>query len=325
MKTDKMNLRWKLAIGACLVAGLCLVITGCGRKGDGTSSTGGKNTIQNTGSDTMVNIAQAWAEAYDEVKPSVSIEVAGGGSGTGVAAMINGTVDIANCSREMTQEEIDQAEKNTGKTPKKHIVAYDGVAIFVHKNNPMNEITFKQLAEIYGESGKIDNWSQLDVQLPSGASDEIVRVGRQNSSGTFYYFREEVLGERRDFKLGSRDLNGSKEVVELISRTPGAIGYSGMGYDTEEVKMLHVAEAEGEEATEPTVENVISGHYPLSRPLYMYSLGEPTGEVKAYLDWVHTPKAQLIVRECGYVPMPSITNVTEETPDLSTSSTNSAQ
>jgi phosphate transport system substrate-binding protein len=262
-----------------------------------------KTVIQNTGSDTMVNLAQAWAEQYALVEPGVSVEVSGGGSGTGIAALINNTVEIANCSRRFEPQEIEQAKKNTGKEPREFMVGYDALAVYVNKANPIEEITLAQLADIYGEGGTAVKWSQIGVKMPEGA-DEIIRVSRQNNSGTYAYFRETILGSGRDFKLGSRDMNGSKDVVELVSTTPGAIGYSGMGYSTPAVKTLRIARKAGDTAYAPTVENTLNHTYPISRPLFMYTLGEPTGPVKKYMDWVHSEAGQKIVLESGYVPLP---------------------
>ncbi|HEY3380164.1 MAG TPA: phosphate ABC transporter substrate-binding protein [Vicinamibacterales bacterium] len=286
------------AAGVALVVCLLAVSAACSR-GKAPS----KNVIQDTGSDTMVNLAQAWAEEYAKVDPSVSVEVSGGGSGTGIAALIEGTVDIANCSRSVEPQEVAQAKKNTGKEPREFKVGYDALAVYVHKNNPMTDITFEQLAQIYGEGETVTKWSQLGVKMPAGA-DEIIRVSRQSNSGTYAYFREAVLGKGRDFKLGSRDMQGSKDVVELVSKTPQAIGYSGMGYATPEVKMLHVARKAGDQFYAPTVENTLNHTYPIARPLFMYTLGEPSGGVKKYMDWVHSDAGQQIVVKSGYVPLP---------------------
>lgn len=289
----------------CVAILFCACLTGCSKKSEETGTpSSGRVIIQNSGSDTMVNVVQAWAEEYAKVEPSVSVEVSGGGSGTGIAALINGTVDIANCSRKMKQEEIDRATQNTGKVPKEFVVGYDALAIYVHKDNPLDEITIEQLAQIYGESGKIEKWSQLGIANPACENDEIIRISRQSNSGTYHYFREALLGSQGDFKLGSRDLHGSKDVVELVARTPCAIGYSGMGYSTERVKKLKVTKKAGEPAYEPTVETTLNGTYPIARPLLMYSLGEPAGEVKKYLDWIHSDVGQKIVEETGYVPLP---------------------
>lgn len=275
-----------------------LLLPGCSR-----SRGPGKTMIQDSGSDTMVNLAQAWAEEYARVEPTVSVEVSGGGSGTGIAALSSGTVEIANCSRRFEPGEIEQAKKNTGKDPHEIMVGYDALAVYVAKNNPLNEITIDQLGEIYAEGGKITKWSQLGVTIPGG-SDEIIRVSRQSNSGTYFYFREAVLGKGRDFRLGSRDMQGSKDVVELVSHTPSAIGYSGMGYATPQVKELRVARKVGDPAYAPNVENTLNHTYPIARPLFMYTLGDPAGAVKKYIDWVLSPAGQKVVMESGYVPLP---------------------
>jgi phosphate transport system substrate-binding protein len=292
----------RLSAAALLAVAVACLSAGCSRSKSPEGS-GGKTMIQDTGSDTMVNLAQAWAEAYAKVEPTVSVEVSGGGSGTGIAALSSGTVDIANCSRRFEQQEIDTAKKNTGKEPKEFMVGFDALAVYVSKNNPLSEITIEQLADIYAEGGKLTKWSQLGVKLPGG-SDEIIRVSRQSNSGTYFYFREAILGKGRDFKLGSRDMQGSKDVVELVANTVSAIGYSGMGYNTPEVKQLHVAKKAGDKFYAPTVESTLDHTYPIARPLFMYTLGEPSGAVKKYIDWVHSDEGQKIVVSSGYVPLP---------------------
>jgi phosphate transport system substrate-binding protein len=166
----------------------------------------------------------------------------------------------------------------------------------------LNDIAIEQLAEIYGDGGKSTKWSQLGVKIPSG-SDEIIRVSRQNNSGTYAYFREAILGPGRDYKDQSIDLSGSKDVVALVSKTPGAIGYSGMGYNTPDVKMLRISKHVGQAGLAPTLENAKKGLYPITRPLQIYTPGEPGGEVKQYLEWIMSPDGQRIVRELGYVPL----------------------
>ena len=279
-----------------------LALTACG--GGDQSGAGGSKTIQNKGSDTMVNLAQAWAEEYQKVKPEVLIAVSGGGSGTGIAALMNNTVDIANSSREMKAEEIGQAEKTTGKKPVEHTVAYDAIVIYLHPSNPLTKITRDQLACIYGEGGKCDKWTDAGVTVPSCAGQEIVRVGRQSNSGTYAYFREWVLGDKSDFKLGSRDMQGSKDVVDLVAGTPCAIGYSGLGYKTTHVKTMCLAKTESEMCVDPSIETAVSGAYPLSRKLYMYTLGEAQGDVAAYLDWIRSAAGQSAVERSGYAPLP---------------------
>lgn len=251
----------------------------------------------------MVNVAQAWAEEYKKVERNVSVEVAGGGSGVGIAALVKGTIDLANASRNMKKDEIANAKKNTGKEPKEFVVGYDALAVYVHKDNPLNEMTLEQLAQIFAEGGKSTKWADLGIKIPGCNSDEIVRVSRQSSSGTYEFFREHVLN-KVDFKLGSRDMNGSKEVVELVSSTPCAIGYSGMGYNAPGVKMLKVATKKGETAYPPSVENTLNKTYPIARSLLVYTLGEPEGALKKYLDWIMAAPGQKIVESSGYVPLP---------------------
>jgi phosphate transport system substrate-binding protein len=273
---------------------------GCKPKGGAD----GKTVIQNKGSDTMVNLAQSWAEAYGTVEPSVGVEVSGGGSGVGIAALIKGTIDLATTSRDMKEEEIEQARRGTGKEPIEFVVGYDALAIFVHKDNPIEAITFDQLAEIFAEDGRITRWSQLGVHLPGRRRDEIVRVSRQSSSGTYEFLRERVLNQK-DFKLGSRDMNGSKEVVELVAHASSAIGYSGMGYETPQVKMLRVTGRDGKPGCTPSVESVLNRDYPIARTLNLYTLGEPEGPLKEYIDWIMSDAGQSIVQQTGYVPLPS--------------------
>jgi phosphate transport system substrate-binding protein len=292
-------------LSVCALAGMIGGgLAGCKRKTEAAGTPSG-TSIQNIGSDTMVNLAQAWAEAYAGVEPGISVEVSGGGSGVGVAALINGTAEIANSSRKLEPEEIEKAKLKNGQEPKEHLVGFDGLAIFVHKDNPISEIAMEDLAEIYKESGKLDRWSALGVtSIPGAKSDEIIRVSRQNNSGTYAYFRETVVGKKNDFKAGSMDMNGSKEVVELVGKTPGAIGYSGLGYATAAVKVLKVSKKRGEPAVMPSVATVLDKTYPIARPMFMYTPGEPTGAVKKYLDWIHSDVGQKLVETTGYVPLP---------------------
>lgn len=281
---------WLLPL--CLLAAL-----GCGR-GD----SGSRTLIQNKGSDTIVNVAQAWAEAYKTVNPNVAVAISGGGTGTGISALINGTVDIANASRRMTESEITEARAK-GHDPVEFIVGYDALAVYLHHDNPVAQLTLAQLAEIYADGGAIENWAQLGVSVPGAKDDHIVRVSRQNNSGTYAYFKEAVLGKQREYKLGSLDMHGSKDVVDLVARTPGAIGYSGLAYATPEVKLVPIARSEGEAPVAPTVETARDGSYPIARPLFMYTAGQPTGAVKAYLDWILSDAGQRILRDKGYAPV----------------------
>lgn len=282
---------------ATLVVGIAaaMLATGC-KKDTGPK----KTTLQNKGSDTMVNVAQAWAEKYATVEKGVEVEVSGGGSGPGIAALLKGMVDMANASRDMKPTEKKTAKKNTGKDPVEFVTGYDALAVYVHKDNPINEITLEQLEQIFAEGGKISKWSEIGITIPGVDDETIVRVSRQSSSGTYEFFRTHVL-KKKDYKLGSCDLNGSKEVVELVGNTKTAIGYSGMGYATDRVKMLKIKTDKG--AFEPSVKNANNKTYPLARALHIYTLGQPTGALKKYIDWVRSDAGQKIVADSGYVPL----------------------
>lgn len=293
-------------------AAIVLLSCGGGQQGsDKGSSENGKAgkkqrvVIQNKGSDTLVNVAQAWAEEYRKVNPDLAVAVSGGGSGTGIAALINGTVDIANASREMKDKEKALAEKN-GHKPVEFIVGYDALAVFVHKDNPVETLSIEQLAQIYGEGGTAVKWSDLGIEVPGCEGGEIIRVSRQNNSGTFAYFRKTVLGKGRDFKLGSRDMHGSKDVVDLVQHTPCAIGYSGLAYATDEVKMVCITTDDGD-CVAPSVATASDRSYPIARPLFMYTAGEPTGETKAYMDWILSDEGQCILKKKGYAPAHDVT------------------
>ncbi|MGB5173155.1 MAG: phosphate ABC transporter substrate-binding protein [Thermoanaerobaculia bacterium] len=286
---------------------LMLALAACGRPtDDGGQAGGGRSLIQNKGSDTLVNVAQAWAENYKEINPNVAVAVTGGGSGTGISAMINGTVDIANASRKMKDREMEMARGN-GVEPVEWTVGYDALAVYLHKDSPIESFTLAQLADIYGEGGTTETWDQLGVEVPGCDSAEIVRVSRQNNSGTYVYFKEAVLGKERDYKMGSRDMHGSKDVVDLVLNTPCAVGYSGLAYATDEVKMPCIAPEEGGDCVIPSVETAIDRTYPIARPLFMYTAGQPEGAIKEYLDWILSDEGQCIIQAKGYAPVRTVT------------------
>ncbi|MDH3587848.1 MAG: phosphate ABC transporter substrate-binding protein [Gammaproteobacteria bacterium] len=285
----------RVSVRVCMMLVLAVMAAGCG---------GGerRQVIQNKGSDTLVNVAQAWAEAYQTIDSAVVVAVSGGGSGTGIAALINGTVDIANASRVMKTKEIDLA-KSSGQDPKQHIVGYDALAVFVHKDNPLGSLTLAQLAEIYGDGSSVDSWSDLGIEVPGCRNQEMVLVSRQNNSGTYAYFRGAVLGKERELRLGTRDMHGSKDVVDLVEKTPCAIGYSGLAYSTDHVGMICVTSEEGKSCVDPTVATASDGSYPIARPLFMYTNGEPEGHIKTYLDWILSDVGQCIILKKGYAPV----------------------
>ena len=259
-----------------------------------------RQVIQNKGSDTLVNVAQAWAEAYQGVKPDVVVAVSGGGSGTGIAALINGTVDLANASRAMKDKEIKLA-KDSGQDPVQHVVGFDALAVYLHADNPMDSISIEQLAQIYGDGGSYTRWTDMGVEVPGCQDQTIVVVSRQNNSGTYAYFRGAVLGDG-DFKLGTRDMHGSKDVVDLVENTPCAIGYSGLAYATDHVKLACISEQTGGACTNPSVATASDRSYPIARPLFMYTDGEPGGFVGDYLNWIKSTTGQCIILEKGYAP-----------------------
>lgn len=282
-----------------------LLLTGCqsDSKTSTEAGTGGEvstDYIENKGSDTIVNLALAWAEKYQTVDTEVRISVTGGGSGTGIAALVNGTVDIANASRQIKPEEIADVEAN-GAPPVEFVIARDAIAIIVHPDNPVNQLTLQQISDIY--SGEINNWSQV-----GGDDRPIVRLSRETNSGTHVYFLEEVLrlGEKDNKTLFSRDtlLLPSSEVISAeVRHNPNAIGYDGLGYVTEDLKVVAVASSPGGKYIFPSAETVNSGEYPVARDLYMYTVGEPIGAVKEYLEWIFSTEAQQIVVELGFVPI----------------------
>ena len=277
---------------------LGLLLSGCSTGSD-APPLGATGTIVNKGSDTIVNLALAWAEAYKVVEPQVDIAVTGGGSGIGMAALINGTVDVANASRQIKPEERAAAEAN-GIEPMEFIIARDAIAIIVHHSNPIDELSIGQLSDIY--SGKINNWSKL-----GGEDRPIVRLSRETNSGTHVYFLEQVVrqGDTQDSTLFSPDtllLPSSEGIMSEVRENPNAIGYDGLGYVTDDVKVIAIARDPSEIFVLLSAKTVNSAEYPISRDLYMYTAGEPTGLILAYLEWILQSEAQTIVSDLGFVP-----------------------
>ncbi|MEP6894696.1 MAG: phosphate ABC transporter substrate-binding protein [Chloroflexota bacterium] len=264
-----------------------------------TASTSQAAYIENKGSDTIVNLALAWAEKYQTEHPDIRISVTGGGSGTGIAALINKTVDIANASRQIKSEESDQAKAN-GVDPVEHIIARDAIAVIVNPKNPVSQLTLKQISDIY--SGKIINWKEV-----GGDDRPIVRLSRETNSGTHVYFLETVLrlGNKTDKTLFSMDtllLPSSEGIISEVRQNPNAIGYDGLGYVPKDLKMIAIAKEAGGAYVLPSIKTVNDKTYAIARDLYMYTNGEPTGAVKDYLDWIISSEAQQIVIDLGFVP-----------------------
>ena len=299
-----MGVASSIRIAAALAA-VGVLAPGCGGGGGTAAGPGARTTLANIGSDTMLNLAAAWAEAYDRVDPSVSVEVSGGGSGQGAAALINGSCDIANCSRKLEEKEASEIRSRRSREPKEYIVGFDALSIFVHRSNPLEEISVEDLGEMYRDGGTITRWSQLGVTIPGAKGDAIILVNRQNSSGTYHYFKEAVVGKKNEFRLSALHMNGSKDAVELIANTPNSIGYSGMGYATPEVRQVRVSRKRGERGVAPSAVSALDGSYPIARPMFMYTAGEPEGALRAYIEWILSPKGQAIVELTGYVPRPA--------------------
>ncbi len=275
------------------------IFSSCGSSNNSSTSDSPANYIENKGSDTIVNLALAWAEKYQGDHPDVRISVTGGGSGTGIAALVNGTVDLANASRKIKDEETSEAQSN-GVTPVEHIIARDAIAVIVNPNNPVNELTLQQISDIY--SGKYTNWNEV-----GGEDRPIVRLSRETNSGTHVYFLETVLrlGSKEDKTLFSTNtllLPSSEGIISEVRDNPNAIGYDGLGYVPKDLKMIAIAKEAGGEYVLPSIDTVNDKTYAIARDLYMYTNGEPTGIVKDYLDWILSDEAQVIVAELGFVP-----------------------
>jgi len=289
-----------LASALCLLAAaLSLSARGCAGARSSSQLREGGEIIENKGSDTLVNLALAWAEAYMESRPEVRISVTGGGSGTGIAALINGTVDIANASRRMKVEEVEAAEAN-GISPVEFVVARDAIAIVVHPSNPVNELTFQQISDIY--TGRVTNWEEV-----GGEDRPVVLLSRESNSGTYVYFLENVvrMGDGESdllFSPGALLMPSSEGITAEVSDNPNTIGYDGLGYVTPEQKVVAMARDASGPFVLPSVDSVNDGSYPIARPLYMYTAGEPTEQAAAFLDWV-TGEGQAVVPELGFVPL----------------------
>jgi phosphate transport system substrate-binding protein len=283
-----------------LVLFLLLATCGPAPEEGGRTEPGGVTSIQNKGSDTMVNLALAWAETYAQIMPEVQVAVTGGGSGTGIASLINGTVDMANASRQIKPEERTEAEAN-GIEPVEHVVAGDAIAIVVHPTNPVQGLTIAQLSDMF--SGKITNWREV-----GGEDRPIVLLSRESNSGTHVFFLEQVVrrGDKNDKTLFSPNtllMPSSEGISAEVRQNPNAIGYDGLGYVTPDQKVVGVALTADSPYVMPTVETVKDGSYPIARGLYIYTAGEPEGAVAEYLTWILGPEGQAIVEELGFVPL----------------------
>lgn len=260
----------------------------------------GKNSIQIKGSDTMVNLGQAWSEKYMEVNPGDFIAVTGGGSGTGLSSLISGSCDIAMSSRNIKEKEIGLA-KAKGINPNEIKVALDGLAVVVNPANPVTSLTLDQLAGLF--TGRISNWKEL-----GGPDEKIVVLSREVNSGTHVYFKEHVLrksdpASQEEFAPSALMLSSSQAIADEVASNPAAVGYYGMGYISPKQKVVHIAKTEGAEYVVPAIENVINGTYPISRPLLLYTNGTPDGLVKKFIDFALSKEGQDIVLKTDFVPV----------------------
>jgi phosphate transport system substrate-binding protein len=254
----------------------------------------GRRNITVKGSDTLVILGQRWAEEFMKKNPGSSVQVTGGGSGVGIAALINGTTDIAESSRPMKDAEKASVKEKRGKETLELPVAVDGLAVYVHEQNPVAELSLPQLKAIY--TGAVKNWSQV-----GGRDEKILLYSRENSSGTYAYFKEHVL-ENADYYPTAQTLPGTAAVINAVARDTRGIGYGGIAYG-KGIKHLRVRKDEKSPAVEPSMENVLQGKYPISRFLYWYLAGQPAGDIQKLAQWVVSKEGQEVVEKVGYYPL----------------------
>ncbi len=246
------------------------------------------------GSDTLVILGQRWAEVYMKNNPGMTVQVTGGGSGTGIAALINGTTDIAESSRPMKDKEKEEVKAKRGREVLELPVAVDGLAVYVHEQNPVSELSLPQVKAIY--TGAIKNWKEV-----GGRDERIILYSRENNSGTYVYFKEHVL-ENTDYYPTAQTLPGTAAVIHAVSKDTRGIGYGGIAYG-KGIKHLRVKKDANSPAVEPSMENVLAAKYPISRYLYWYFAGIPTGDLLKLAQWVMSQEGQAVVENVGYYPL----------------------
>jgi phosphate transport system substrate-binding protein len=251
-------------------------------------------TITIKGSDTMVILAQRWAEKYMAVHPETVVQVTGGGSGVGISALINGTTDICDASRPMKNSEKEKLKIRYNSLGYEIPAARDGITLYINENNPVSELSLDQLKAIY--LSEVKNWKDV-----GGEDAKIILYGRENSSGTYVYFRDNVL-KGNDYSPLMQTLPGTAAVVNAVAKDKNGIGYGGAAY-AKGVKKIKVRKNATSSAYEPTLENITSGNYPITRFLYMYTRAKPTGAMKEFIDWTLSTEGQAIVSQVGYFPV----------------------
>ncbi len=314
-----MTAKMLVALAAVAAVALMVVVSGCppqhqeaadtsgapapmkkgeAKKAETPTPAAAAGGIQAKGSDTLLQVAQALAEAYKKQKPNLPISVTGGGSGTGFQACEDGTCDIADASRKIKDEEV-KACKAKGIEVVENLVGYDGIAVIVNKNNPIEKLTIDQVSDLY--VGTITDWKTF------GGKGEVVLLSRDSSSGTFQYFKEEIIQKgdsksKRDYAATAQRLPSTTQIRDQVAATENAIGYIGMGYINDSVKVVPIVDKHGK-AIKPTLETVRSKTYPISRPLFMYTRKDTSPDVVAYLAWITGPEGQAIVQKEGFVPV----------------------
>lgn len=258
------------------------------------------NSITIIGSDTMINLVASWAEEYIKINPNNFIAVTGGGSGIGIANLISGSCDIASTSRKMKKKEIELASKNNV-NPVEYVVGLDGIAVIVHPANPISQITMDQLSDIF--TGKVSNWKDI-----GGKDGQIVILSRETNSGTHIYFKEKVLRKgksdsKEEFSPSALLLSSSQSIADEITNNRDAIGYYGMGYINPKQKVLKIAKSIKEKYYYPDIDNVVSGKYPISRPLFLYVREDIENTAKQFMDFVFSKRGQELVRMTDFVPV----------------------
>lgn len=299
----------KIALLLALVMAMSVALIGCGKDtptktsqgNESGTETGVENNgvdfsklVEIKGSDTMVNLGQLWAEAFMDKNTEAQLAVTGGGSGTGIAAIINGTADIAQSSRQMKDKEVEEAKTN-GFELKEFVVGRDGIAIGVNKNNPIESITLEQLKDIF--TGKITNWKEI-----GGNDEKIVVMSRESNSGTYVFFKEFVLQDE-EYASSALLMPSNQAIVEGLKQDTSGIGYIGLAYANDEIKVVPVKKDDSSEGVLPSLETINAGDYPVSRPLFLYTAGEPEGVVKLYMDFIMGQEGQSIVEEIGFIPV----------------------
>jgi phosphate transport system substrate-binding protein len=260
-----------------------------------TSALAGNITVK--GSDTLVILAQKWAEVYMQKKPEVKIQVTGGGTGTGFAALQNQTTDLCNASRKIRAKEIEACIKAFAKRPTEYKVALDGLSVYVAADNPLAELSLEELEAVF--TGRIKNWKEI------GGSDAPITVySRENSSGTYEFFKEHVL-KGKDFAASAQTMPGTAAVLQAVAKDKNGIGYGGAAYG-QGAKHLKVSKEKGGKAIEPSEENVLNNTYPIWRYLFIYvNPALDKAEIAAYLNWIRSDEGQKLVKEVGYYPLPA--------------------